>query len=120
MKNRRVFSDLVFVVIILFLAFASFISYKRITKQNEASGFVTHANLVRFKLGETLALLRSAEKKEQDSIRENNEEFKNQILRDSLMAYQLLGELDSLTNGDHNQHTKILQLNLILKKWLEN
>jgi PAS domain S-box-containing protein len=120
MKNRRAFSDLIFVIIIVFLAFASFISYKRITKQNEASGFVAHANLVRLKLGETLNSLRRAEKKEQDSIRVNNEEFKNQILRDSLMSYQLLSELDSLTYGDKGQHAKILQLNLIIKKWLEN
>ena len=120
MKNRRAYSDLIFVIVILFLAFASFISYKRITKQNEASSFVAHANLVRLKLGETLTSLRRAEKKVQDSIHTNNEEFKNQILRDSLLAYQLLNALDSLTYGDKGQHAKILQLNLILKKWLEN
>ena len=120
MKNRRAYSDLIFVIVILFLAFASFISYKRITKQNEASSFVAHANLVRLKLGETLTNLRKAEKKVQDSIHVNNEEFKNQILSDSLMAYQMLSELDSLTYGDKGQHVKILQLNLIIKKWLEN
>ncbi len=120
MKNRRAYSDLIFVIVILFLAFASFISYKRIGKQNEASGFVAHANLVRLKLGETLTSLRKADKKIQDSIRLNNDEFKNQILRDSLLAYQMLSELDSLTYGDKGQHVKILQLNLIIKKWLEN
>src|SRR5450755_74340 len=100
MKNRRRISDLVFVIIIIFLAFASFISYERITKQNQASNLVAHANLVRFKLGQTINLLRAAEKKEQDSIRVNNETFKIQFLKDSLLAYQVINELDSLTQVD--------------------
>jgi CHASE3 domain sensor protein len=120
MKNRRVFSDLLFLLIILFLAFASFISYQRITKQNEASGLVAHANLVKFKLGETISFLRLAEKKEQDSIRIRENEFNLQMLEDSSLAYAKLFELDSLTYGDKDQQASILQLRSMLVRWMGN
>ncbi len=120
MKKRSAFSDLVFIVIILFLAFASFISYKRITKQNQTSSLIAHANLIRFKLGQTLNFLREAERKEQTSIHTHNEVFNNQLLKDSLIAYQFLNELDSLTKGNIDQQAKIIQLNTVLRKWLDN
>src|SRR5580698_5905843 len=93
MKNKRAFSDLVFLAVILFLGFASFISYQRITKQNQASSLVAHANLVRFKLGEALTLLRTTEKKEQDSIHSGLAVFESHLQADSLLAYQLLNRL---------------------------
>jgi PAS domain S-box-containing protein len=120
MKNRRVISDLIFLIIILFLAFASYISYQRITKQNQASDLVAHANLVKFKLGETISQLRLAEKQEQDSIHSRDGIFNVLLTRDSSQAYQMVLLLDSLTTGDKDQHTKILQLKSILEKWLDN
>jgi PAS domain S-box-containing protein len=120
MKKRSALSDFVFIVIILFLAFASFISYKRITKQNQTSSLIAHANLIRFKLGQTLSFLKEAERKEQTSIHTHNEAFNNQLLKDSLIAYQLLNELDSLTKGNNEQQAKIIQLNTVLRKWLDN
>jgi CHASE3 domain sensor protein len=120
MKNRRVFSDLLFLLIILFLAFASFISYQRITKQNEASGLVAHANLVKFKLGETISFLRLAEKKEQDSIHARENDFNLQLLEDSSLAYEKLYELDSLTRGDKDQQASIIQLRSMLVRWMGN
>jgi PAS domain S-box-containing protein len=120
MKNRRVISDLIFLIIILFLAFASYISYQRITKQNQASNLVAHANLVKFKLGQTLSQLRLAEKQEQDSIHTRNGFFNLLLSRDSSQAFQMMLLLDSLTGGDKDQHFKILQLKSILEKWLDN
>jgi PAS domain S-box-containing protein len=119
-KNRRALSDLIFVIVILFLALASFISYRRITKQNQASSLVAHANLVRFKLGQALTTLRGAEKKEQDSIRAANNLFSIHFAGDSLLAHQMLNELDSLMKDDTYQHAQILKLNSLLKKWLDN
>ena len=58
MKNRRAFSDIFIVIIILFLAIASIVSYKRITNQNVASNLVTHTNLVRYRLGQILNIIR--------------------------------------------------------------
>ncbi len=120
MKNRRAFSDLLFFVVVLFLGFASFISYQQITKHNQASSLVAHANLVRFKLGEALTLLRIAEKKEQDSIRAGNLVFAAHLEKDSLLAYQLLDKLDSLVRDDKNQHTEILKFSSLIRKWLSN
>jgi PAS domain S-box-containing protein len=119
-KNRRALSDLIFVIVILFLASASFISYQRITKQNQSSSLVAHANLVRFKLGQALTTLRGAEKKEQDSIHAGNDLFRIHLTEDSLFAFQLVYELDSLMKDDTYQHTQILKLNSLLKKWLDN
>src|SRR5450432_1499036 len=120
MKNRRVISDLIFTIIVLFLGFASYISYQRITKQNLASNLVAHANLVKFKLGQTISQLRLAEKQEQDSIHTRKEVFNELLNRDSSQAYQMLFLLDSLINADKDQHVKILQLKSILGKWLDN
>jgi len=120
MKNRRTFSDLLFIIIVLFLAFASFISYQRITKQNQASNLVAHANLVRFKLGETLTFLRNAEKRIQDSIHARQEAFNVYLQKDSLRANQILHELDSLVNGDKHQQAGTLQLRTLLHKWQAN
>jgi len=120
MKNRRTFSDLLFIIIVLFLAFASFISYQRITKQNQASNLVAHANLVRFKLGETLTFLRSAEKRIQDSMHAEQEAFNVYLQKDSLRANQILHELDSLVRGDKHQQAGTLQLGTLLHKWQAN
>ena len=119
-KNKRAFSDFLFLVVILFLAFASFISYQRITKQNQASSLVTHANLVRFNLGEALTLLRQTEKKEQDSIRINNAAFETHLAEDSLLVYQLMYKMDSLVKDDNDQHAEILKLGLLIRRWLDN
>jgi PAS domain S-box-containing protein len=120
MKKRRAFSDLLFFVVVLFLGFASFISYQQITKHNQASTLVAHANMIRFKLGEALTLLRAAEKKEQDSIRAGNLAFANHLEKDSLLAYQLLDNLDSLVKEDKNQHAEILKVSALIRKWLDN
>jgi PAS domain S-box-containing protein len=120
MKNKRAFSDLLFFVVVLFLGFASFISYRRITKQNQASSLVAHANLVRFSLGEALTHLRAAEKREQDSIHANNLVFRANLRKDSLFEYQLLKKIDSLVGGDNNQHAEVLKLSSLLRKWLDN
>jgi PAS domain S-box-containing protein len=120
MKNRRLISDLIFLIIVLFLTFASYISYQRITRLNEASELVAHANLVKFKLGQTIAQLRLAEKQEQDSIHSRNGIFNILLNRDSAEAYQMLYLLDSLTKPDKDQNAKILQLKSILEKWIDN
>jgi PAS domain S-box-containing protein len=120
MKNRRLISDLIFLIIVLFLAFASYISYQRITRQNEASELVAHANLVKFKLGQTITQLRLAEKQEQDSIHSRNGIFNVLLNRDSTEAYQMVYLLDSLTKSEKDQHAKILQLKSILEKWTYN
>jgi PAS domain S-box-containing protein len=120
MKNRRVFSDLIFLSIILFLAFASFISYKRIIKLNEASNLVVHTNLVKLKLTQTISLIKEAENRQQDSVHLKAIDFNALLQKDSILAFQKLYELDSLTHDNQAQQTRISQLNSMLKNWLEN
>lgn len=120
MKNRRALTDLIFLSIILFLAVASFISYKRIIKLNEASNLVVHTNLVKLKLAQTISVLIEAEHREQDSIHVNTEEFNRLLQKDSVLAFQKLKELDSLTHDNSAQQVRIPRLNSMLKNWLEN
>ena len=107
MKNRRSFSDLIFLLIILFLAFASFISYQRIIKLNEASNLVAHTNTVKLKLAQLRSLITEADDMQQDSIHTDPNRFNHSIQKDSLSAYHMLHELDSLTRDDPNQLLKI-------------
>jgi PAS domain S-box-containing protein len=120
MKNQRAFSDILFIAIIFFLAFASVVSYLRTSKKNEASNLVAHANLFRFKLGQTLSFVRAAEKKEQDSIRARMEDFNSQLQKDSAATYQMVRELDSLTRDDSNQRAGMSKLHGLLQKRLVN
>jgi signal transduction histidine kinase/CHASE3 domain sensor protein len=120
MKNQRAFSDILFIAIIFFLAFASVVSYLRTSKKNEASNLVAHANIFRFKLGQTLSFVRVAEKKEQDSIHARIADFNSQLQKDSATAYQMVQELDSLTRTDSNQRAGMSKLHSLLQKWLVN
>jgi PAS domain S-box-containing protein len=120
MKNRRAFSDIFIVIIILFLAIASIVSYKRITNQNVASNLVTHTNLVRYRLGQILNIIRVAENRQQDSIGVKDEVFNLYLLNDSSIVFQKLQELDSVTRDDKEQQTRIIQLKSLLNRWLEN
>jgi PAS domain S-box-containing protein len=120
MKNRRAFTDLFFVIIILLLAIASIVSFKRIMNQNVASNLVVHTNLVRFGLGQILNIIRTAEQGQQDSIHEKDDIFNLHLLNDSTIVFQKLQELDSVTRDDKEQQTRALQLKSLLDKWLEN
>ena len=120
MRNRRSFSDLMFLLIILFLAVASFISYRRIIRLNEASNLVAHTNTVKLKLAQTGSLLREAETRQQDSIRANASHFNQQLQRDSAVVYHILHELDSLTSDNLNQQLRIRTIYSGLSEWLEN
>jgi len=120
MKNRRSFSDLIFLLIILFLAVASLISYRRIIKLNEASNLVAHTNIVKLKLAQTRSLLREAESSQQDSIRTHTNLFILQLEKDSLAVYRIVQELDSLTRDNPNQQLRMQQIYAGLRDWLNN
>ncbi len=120
MKNRRAFTDLIFLSIIIFLASASFISYERIIKLNEQSNLVVHANLVKLKLAQTISQIKEAENRLQDSIHINRTEFNNLLRDDSAQAYLRLDELDSLTSDNKIQQDRIPRLQSMLGNWLEN
>jgi len=120
MKNRRSFSDLIFLLIILFLAVASFISYQRIIKLNESSNLVVHTNIVKLKLAQIRSLLREAESRQQHSIRAGVNPLNIQLQKDSAGVYFILHELDSLTRDNPDQQLRIREIYSGLQVWLSN
>jgi PAS domain S-box-containing protein len=120
MKNRRSFSDLLFLLIILFLAIASFISYQRIIKLNDASNQVVHTNTVKLKLAQILSMLRESETRAQDSIHTMGLHLNAQLQKDSSAAFLMLHELDSLTRDNQNQQARIRLIQFNLHAWLAN
>jgi PAS domain S-box-containing protein len=120
MKNRRTFSDLLFLIIILFLAIATFISYHRIIKLDDDSTLLAYTNQVKYKLAQALTFIRDVENREKQSIHEPGKNFYAQQTRDSTLAFQKLFELDSLFPADKGQQTRIGQLNKILHRLFEN
>jgi PAS domain S-box-containing protein len=120
MKNRRIISNIVFIVVILLLAIASFISYGRIARLNEASNLVVHANQVKLELAQTSSIIKEAESHGQDSVYLHTTAFNILILQDSADAFENLGALDSLTRDNPVQQKRILQLKFILNRWLHN
>ncbi len=107
MKNRRPFSDLIFLLLIFFLAIVSFISYQRIIKLNEATNLVLHTNTVKLKLTQTLSLLKEAESRQQESISALPPQFNIQLQNDSTATFGILHDLDSLTRDNQNQQARI-------------
>ena len=119
MKNRSAVSDLIFVLIIIFLAFASVISYLRVTKQNDASYFVLHNNLVRNKLGELLTYTRESVRNFEDIILKTDSSIGPLLLADSLEISEKSKGLDSLTREESGEHAQILEINSLHGKWSE-
>jgi PAS domain S-box-containing protein len=120
MKNRRRIYDVIFILIILFLALFSIFRVQQITELNDASNLVVHTNLVKLKLTETIALIKETENREQDSIHLELSTFNARLQTDSSHAFQKLHELDSLTNDNKAQGIRIQQLAAMLRNWLEN
>ncbi len=120
MRNRRSFSDLIFLLIILFLALASFVSYRRIIRLNEDSNRVAHTNIVKLKLAQTSSLLREAESRQQDSIYTDLRRFNLSVQKDSLAAFQMLHELDSMTRDNPAQLSWLSIIKSGLREWLNN
>ncbi len=120
MKNRRPLSDLLFLVIISFLAIASIVSYLRLTSQNNASNLVLHNNLVRSKLGLLLTYSRETVKDMQDSVSRNDSAFLNQWQKDSAGLFLRIKELDSLTQDEKDQRNRITQFGNLYSTWLKN
>jgi PAS domain S-box-containing protein len=120
MKHQRRFSDILFVIIIAFLAIASVISYQRITKQNIASRLVVHTNLVKYKIGQILNFIKSAENRLQDSIRARDADFYIQLQKDSSNALGQIQELELITRGDPDQEKRIGQFRSLISGWLGN
>ena len=120
MKNRRTFSDLIFLLIILFLTVATFISYHRIIKLNDDSNLLAHTTLVKYKLARALTLFREAESGLQHSIQTHDKNFSIQFEKDTSLAFQKLHELDSLVHDDKDQQIRIAQLGKIVHKYFDN
>jgi PAS domain S-box-containing protein len=120
MKNRRRIYDILFVLIILFLALFSVFRVQQITKLNNASNLVVHTNLVKLKLTETIGLIKEAENRKQDSIQLEIAVFNSRLRFDSSHVFQKLHELDSLTHDNSAQQIRIQQLAAMMKNWLEN
>jgi PAS domain S-box-containing protein len=119
MKNRNAVSDLIFVLIIIFLAFASVISYLRVTKQNDASYLVLHNNLIRNKLGELLTYTRESVRNFEDIILKSDSSIGPMLLADSLEISEKSRGLDSLSREETGEHARILEINSLHEKWAE-
>ncbi len=120
MKNRSTFSDIVFILIILFLAISSIFRFRQILKLNDSYDLIVHTNLVKLKLTELNAGFREAENREQDSIHLKTIAFNSLLQKDSSLAHRKLDELDSLTRDNQIQQIRIIQLHKMMKNWLEN
>ena len=119
MKNRSAVSDLIFVLIIIFLAFASVISYLRVTKQNDTAFLVLHNNLVRNKLGELLTYTRESVKNFEDIILKTDSSVRNSLRSDSSEIAMRSQYIDSLTVGESGEHGRIVEINSLHKRWDE-
>ena len=119
-KRRLAFADLLFLVIILFLAIASFNSYQRIIRLNQASNLVVHTNQVKLNLSKEIGLIKEAEDREQDSIHLKNLAFNLQLKKDSAQIFQKLHDLDTLTHDNKAQQINIHHLKTLLDNWLVN
>ena len=119
MKNRNTLYDIIFVLIILFLAISSIFRFNQILNLNEAYSQIVHTNLVKLRLTELGSRIREVITKEQDSIRLDPADFAILQQKDSSRVFHTLHNLDSLTSDNKVQQTRILQLDRMVKNCLE-
>jgi signal transduction histidine kinase len=120
MKNRRTFSDFLFLIIILFLAFATFISYHRIIKLNDDSNLLAHTTRIKYKLAQALTFFREVENRQQYGIHAREKNFNITFEKDSVLAFQKLHELNSLVLPEMDQQARVDQLKKIAQKFFYN
>ena len=109
--QKPIYSDVVFVAIVIVLLFISFISYQRITRLNTAFRWVNHTNIVRLKLEQVLSSTKDAETTQRGLIITGDSSFSKSTFPIVSEINNLLHDLDSLVldNPVQQQNVSVLR-----------
>jgi PAS domain S-box-containing protein len=104
MKWRRNFlSDILLFTIILFLGYISFLSYQQITKLDSDANWVTHSDIVKFKLEQALSNIEESETDQRGFLLTDDTSFLAPLQMAEKMTYESILTIDSLTLDNKEQ-----------------
>lgn len=120
MKLKRIiFSDLIFLLIILLLAMLSIFSYQRINDLNEQSDFITHTDRVKLKLEQILFYVNDAERGQREFLLTGDTAHLDPYFEAIAKQAAALSDMDSLLTGNMEQLTNAKKLRVLVDKRLK-
>lgn len=118
-ENRKaLFSDLLFLTIILVFLWVSFISYQRISQLNEAHEWITHTNLIKLKLEEVISDLKDAETSQRGFLLTKDSTFLPAYANAVTETKKITEQIEVLTLDNKSQHEKANELKRLVEKRL--
>jgi PAS domain S-box-containing protein len=111
---KPIYSDILYVAILILLLFISFISYQRITRLNTAFGWVNHTNIVQLKLEQVLSYTKDAETAQRGLIITRDSSFTRLSRPIVAQINKTLFDLDSLTSDNPRQKENVKALRSLI------
>ncbi len=115
-KKNALFSDLLFLAIILILLWVSFQSFKRIEKLNNDFAWVDHSNLVKLKLEQLLSSVKDGETAQRGFLLTNDTTYLLPLADGIKNSFLINKYLDSITSDNKPQHQKTLELAVLIEE----
>ncbi len=115
-KKNALFSDLLFLAIILILLWVSFQSFKRIEKLNDDFAWVNHSNMVKLKLEQLISSVKDAETAQRGFLLTNDTAFLEPLTAGMRNSTLINRYLDSITLDNKPQHQKTLELKVLIEE----
>ena len=99
-KRKAVFSDVLFLAIVLTLLLVSFLSFTRIATLNKEFEWVNHSHYVKLKLEELLSQVKEAESAQRSFLITKDPVYHQSFESSVAASGQLLAQLGSLTSDN--------------------
>lgn len=118
-RIRIVFLDILFVFIIVLLAFISIISYQRIMRFNAAYSWVNHSDLIKLKLVQTMSYLKDSESGARGYLLTKDSTLLTPFTGSLEKINKITASLDSLMQDDPEQLVNLNMLReMVIAKFL--
>ncbi len=118
--KRIILSDFIFLIIVLLLAMLSAFSYQRINNLNLQADWVTHTNLIKLKLEQTISNIKDAQIGQRSFLLTRDSSYLQAYREAIKYNIKYLQQLDSLTKDNPGQQKNLAQLRLLISERLED
>ncbi len=117
-KGKILFSDLLFIIIVILLVVASIFSYQRINRLNSNADLVNHTNLVKLNLEKMLSFIKDAQTAQQEYLLTKDSSYLEPLTGAIQKTREMSSQVDSLTTDSPEQQKRIKQLQyLVIKRY---
>jgi signal transduction histidine kinase len=117
-KDKILFSDFLFIIIIMLLVVASIFSYQRINRLTSDADLVNHTNLVKLNLEKMLSYIKDAQTAQQEYLLTKDSSYLVPLTGAIQKTREMSSQVDSLTRDSPEQQKRIKQLQyLVIKRY---